>query len=90
MKKQKQWKSLIISAWRISELKTSEKTADTACTISSSDKKLIGENQQWKTQIRISKSDWSDFDLGNDYSAGNAKKIIIKNNSKVISGNEIK
>ena len=73
-----------------SELKTSEKTADTACTISSSDKKLIGENQQWKTQIRISKSDWSDFDLGNDYSAGNAKNIVIKNNSKVISGNEIK
>ena len=35
-----------------------------------------------KIQVRITKSDWSEFNLGNDYSAGAADKIKITYNGK--------
>ena len=37
-------------------------------------------------QARITRADWTDFDLGNDYSAGNAERILIKNGAKTIFG----
>lgn len=37
-------------------------------------------------QVRITRADWSDFNLGNDYSAGNAEHIYILNNGKAIFG----
>lgn len=39
-------------------------------------------------QARITRADWTDFDLGNDYSAGNAEHILIKNGTKTIFGNK--
>lgn len=37
-------------------------------------------------QVRITRADWSDFNLGNDYSAGNAEHIYILNDGKAIFG----
>lgn len=37
-------------------------------------------------QVRITRSDWTDFTLGNDYSAGNAEHIVISSNGKNIFG----
>ncbi len=37
-------------------------------------------------QVRITRADWSDFNLGNDYSAGNAEHIYILNNGKAVFG----
>ena len=33
-------------------------------------------------QARITKSDWSNFDLGNDYSSGKAENIRVTYNGK--------
>ncbi len=37
-------------------------------------------------QVRITRADWSDFNLGNDYSAGNAEHIYILNDGKAVFG----
>ena len=37
-------------------------------------------------QIRLTRADWSEFSLGNDYSAGNAEHIVISRNGSVIFG----
>ena len=39
-------------------------------------------------QVRITRADWTDFNLGNDYSAGNAEHIYIMNNGKAVFGNK--
>lgn len=37
-------------------------------------------------QVRITKSDWSDFTLGNDYSSGNAEHIAVYYNGGLVCG----
>ena len=37
-------------------------------------------------QVRITRADWTDFTLGNDYSSGNAEHILIKIGTKTIFG----
>lgn len=37
-------------------------------------------------QVRLTRADWSEFNLGNDYSAGNAEHIVISNNGSAIFG----
>lgn len=51
---------------------------DTKCTIKASGVLAGGDTLQ--IQGRITKSDWSDFDLGNDYSSGKAENITITYN----------
>ncbi|MDO5560188.1 MAG: glycoside hydrolase family 9 protein [Oscillospiraceae bacterium] len=68
---------------------SSEKTADTVCTISSSSKSSLDNGAYLELQIRITKSDWTDFDLSNDFSSGNAEHIAILNGSTVISGKKL-
>ena len=54
--------------------------ADTKCTMTSSGVLAGGDTLQ--LQVRITKSDWSNFDLGNDYSSGKAENIKITYNGK--------
>ncbi|MBQ9946992.1 MAG: glycoside hydrolase family 9 protein [Oscillospiraceae bacterium] len=37
-------------------------------------------------QVRITRADWTDFNLSNDYSAGNAEHIVILKNGSAIFG----
>ncbi len=54
--------------------------ADTKCTMTSSGVLAGGDTLQ--IQARITKSDWSNFDLGNDYSSGRSENIRITYNGK--------
>lgn len=54
--------------------------ADTKCTMTGSGVLAGGDTLQ--IQCRITKSDWSDFDLGNDYSSGKAENIRVTYNGK--------
>lgn len=54
--------------------------ADTKCTMKSSGVLAGGDTLQ--IQARITKSDWSNFDLGNDYSSGKAENIKVTYNGK--------
>jgi len=65
----------------------SDNTADTVCTVSSSGSTVIDPGDTYKVQIRMSKNDWSDFNLTNDYSSGNAENIVIRSGDKTLSGN---
>lgn len=57
---------------------SSGSSRDTKCTIKASGVLAGGDTLQ--IQGRITKSDWSDFDLGNDYSSGKAENITITYN----------
>lgn len=54
--------------------------ADTKCSMTSSGVLAGGDTLQ--IQARITKSDWSNFDLGNDYSSGKAENIRVTYNGK--------
>ncbi|MBQ7835158.1 MAG: glycoside hydrolase family 9 protein [Ruminiclostridium sp.] len=54
--------------------------ADTKCTMTSSGVLAGGDTLQ--LQVRITKSDWSNFDLGNDYSSGKSENIKVTYNGK--------
>lgn len=56
---------------------------DTKCTMKSSG--VLAGGDTLMIQVRITKSDWSDFDLGNDWSAGNASHISVKYNGKELN-----
>lgn len=58
----------------------SKDNADTKCTMTASGVLAGGDTLQ--IQVRITKSDWSEFNLGNDYSSGGADKITITYNGK--------
>ncbi|MBR4111918.1 MAG: glycoside hydrolase family 9 protein [Ruminiclostridium sp.] len=58
----------------------SSDNADTKCTMKSSGVLAGGDTLQ--IQARITKSDWSNFDLGNDYSSGKAENIKVTYNGK--------
>lgn len=57
--------------------------ADTKCTMKSSGVLAGGDTLQ--IQVRITKSDWSNFDLGNDYSSGKSENIKVVYNGKELS-----
>ncbi len=54
--------------------------ADTKCTMTSSGVLAGGDTLQ--IQARITKTDWSNFDLGNDYSSGSSENIVVTYNGK--------
>ncbi len=65
-----------------------DKKADTVLTIKPEETTLLNKNGKLELQIRASKNDWSEFDLSNDYSTGNAEHIVIRSGGKVICGKE--
>lgn len=60
---------------------------DTRCRISFSDG-VWNAGDSMTVQVRLTRSDWTDFALGNDYSAGNAQHIVISRDGKVIFGDK--
>lgn len=56
---------------------------DTKCTMTGSGVLAGGDTLQ--IQARITKSDWSNFDLGNDYSSGKSENIRVTYNGKELS-----
>lgn len=65
--------------------KASGTNADTKCAIKFGSGTLAA-GGSLTMQARITRSDWTDFNLGNDYSAGNAEHIVITSNGKNIFG----
>ncbi len=64
---------------------TSGNNADTKCTVKFSGG-TFNAGDSMTVQVRITRSDWTDFNLGNDYSAGNAGHIVINKNGSPIFG----
>ena len=61
--------------------------SDTKCAIKFSGGKLAA-GDTLNVQGRITAGDWSSFDLGNDYSAGNANNLYITKNGTAIFGSK--
>lgn len=59
--------------------------SDTKCAVKFSGGSLAA-GDSMTVQVRITRADWSDFDLGNDYSAGNAEHIVILKGGSPIFG----
>ena len=60
--------------------------ADTVCTISSFGSGKLDKGDKLIVQFSIHHSDWSDFNLSDDYSRQATDKIVIRSGSKVIYG----
>lgn len=67
--------------------KSDGKNADTRCRVSFADGALNA-GDSMTVQVRLTRADWSEFNLGNDYSAGNAEHIVISRNGSVIFGDK--
>lgn len=63
----------------------SGQNSDTKCTVSFGSGTLNA-GDTMTVQVRVTRSDWSDFNLANDYSAGNAEHIVITKNGSPIFG----
>ena len=61
---------------------------DTVCRISSGTEQKIAADGTVYIQIRITKTDWSNFNLGNDYSSQGAEHIVVRYQGEVIFGTE--
>lgn len=68
--------------------KGADKKADMILSIKPEETTLLNKSGKLELQMRAAKDDWSDFDLSNDYSSGNAEHIVIKLNGSVICGKE--
>ena len=60
--------------------------ADTVCKIQLPDAGKLAKGGELQVQIRITKSDWSNFNLANDYSTKSVKNIVITNKGEVVFG----
>lgn len=60
--------------------------ADTVCRIKLPNAGTLAKGGEIQVQIRITKSDWSDFDLSNDYSTKSVKNIVVTNKGEVVFG----
>lgn len=63
----------------------SGENCDTKCAVTFSGGTL-GNGSTLTVQLAIHASDWSNFDLGNDWSAGNAEHLLVLNNGSEIFG----
>ena len=62
--------------------------ADTLCTISFSDSTTLPGGAVLTVNFNINHSDWSAFNLSNDYSKKSAENIVICEKTKVLFGKE--
>ncbi len=65
--------------------KASGKNTDTRCRIGFTGGTLPA-GDSMTIQVRLTRADWSEFNLGNDYSAGNAEHIYICRNGSQLFG----
>lgn len=66
------------------DIKTKDETASKACVISLKNSATLAPSAEWSVQVRISKENWSDFNMNNDYSKNNAEKMCV-----IIDGKEV-
>lgn len=59
--------------------------ADTKCAITF-DSGTLAAGATLTVQVRITRADWTDFNLSNDYSAGNAEHIAVVSGGKTLLG----
>ncbi len=62
--------------------------SDTKCAIKFSGGNVLASGDALTVQCRITAGDWSNFDLGNDYSAGSANNLYITKNGTAIFGSK--
>ena len=60
--------------------------ADTALLITCASKDSLRPGDEMNIQVRVAKSDWSNFDFSNDYSAGGADKVTVLCEGECIIG----
>lgn len=65
----------------------SGKNTDTKCTVSFGSGSFAA-GDTLTMQVRLTRADWTEFNLGNDYSAGNAEHIVITSGGSVIFGDK--
>lgn len=62
--------------------------ADTVLSISCDSKDALRPGDELTIQVRVAKEDWSNFDFGNDYSAGGADKIAVFCEDNLVMGSQ--
>ena len=62
--------------------------ADTCCTISGFGSTTLKKGDKMVVQISLHHDDWSNFDLGNDYSTESTDHIVLKSSGAVVYGVE--
>lgn len=67
---------------------TSGNNADTKLSITCDSKDALRPGDELTIQVRVAKEDWSNFDFGNDYSAGGADKLAIYCEGDLILGSQ--
>ena len=62
--------------------------ADYCCEISCGSSTSIEPGGIWKIQVRINRSDWTNFNPADDFSRKSAENVVILSGGKVVFGNE--
>lgn len=62
--------------------------ADTVLSILCDSKDALRPGDELTIQVRVAKEDWSNFDFGNDYSAGGAEKIALFCEDSLVLGSQ--
>ncbi len=62
--------------------------ADTVLSISCNSKDALRPGDELTIQVRVAKEDWSNFDFGNDYSAGGADKVALFCEGNLVLGSQ--
>lgn len=60
--------------------------ADTVMTVSCGDNVSLEAGGTWKIQLRVNKSDWTDFNPSDDYSAADASNVVILSGGDTVFG----
>ncbi len=62
--------------------------ADTVLSIICNSKDALRPGDELTIQVRVAKEDWSNFDFGNDYSAGGAEKVALFCEGNLVLGSQ--
>ncbi len=71
-----------------SSLSGNKTNADTKLSITCDSKDALRPGDELTIQVRVAKDDWSNFEFGNDYSAGGADKTALFCEDELILGSE--
>ena len=63
-----------------------EEQADTVLAVTCDSSILLKPGDELTVQVRVAKDDWSNFEFGNDYSAGGADKMAVYYEDELIAG----